>query len=407
MKNPIKKFLGACILLALPIAGCKDYVQNIDPPIDLIKDEFLNDEKQVDFLITGLSNRFANVYSNVTLQAGGLSDEMIFDNRVPNATFPTFLQIDEGDPLLDNNSVSNLLTAMGSYRFHADNLVERVGKITFTDEELKTRALYFGNLHGGIARHLYAAYIGLNAREGGSPIDGGPFIPSTALHDSALAKLNAALTHAADDYDRKVVQSVIAKIHLIEGRYAQARTAAEAGLASGDEDFVAQYSAQTIANEWWTNGGVGRSQFVADPRFGAYLEAEPEESARIPMTKLTGAQDFVYWRQAKYAVQEAPHVLVNWQEMQLILAETALRISSDATEALTRINSVRESHGLAARTATALDSVYIERDKELFGTGARLTDQRRFNRWHLEDGSWWYLPITLPERNTNPNLRPE
>jgi hypothetical protein len=116
--------------------------------------------------------------------------------------------------------------------------------------------------------------------------------------------------------------------------------------------------------------------------------------------------------QLKYSEPGASHDLTSWQETALILAETDLRISNDAQTALTRVNAVRASipvptglmTGLTARTTTNLDSIYIERDKQLFGTGMRLCDQRRFNRWHLGAETWRYLPITLPERTTNPNL---
>jgi starch-binding outer membrane protein, SusD/RagB family len=79
--------------------------------------------------------------------------------------------------------------------------------------------------------------------------------------------------------------------------------------------------------------------------------------------------------------------------------------NSQNTEALTFVNAVRASHGLDARTETNLDSIMIERDKELFCFGLRLTDQRRNNTWHLPAGTWKFLPITEDEREANPNLK--
>jgi hypothetical protein len=90
--------------------------------------------------------------------------------------------------------------------------------------------------------------------------------------------------------------------------------------------------------------------------------------------------------------------------MQLIQAEVLAR-NSQNTEALTFVNAVRTSHGLDARTETNLDSIMIERDKELFCFGLRLTDQRRNNTWHLPAGTWKFLPITEEERESNPNLK--
>ena len=47
---------------------------------------------------------------------------------------------------------------------------------------------------------------------------------------------------------------------------------------------------------------------------------------------------------------------------------------------------------------------YAEREVELFATGARLVDQRRFDLGFDIPGPWRYLPITENERNQNPNL---
>jgi hypothetical protein len=94
------------------------------------------------------------------------------------------------------------------------------------------------------------------------------------------------------------------------------------------------------------------------------------------------------------------------------LAETAAR-NGDNAGALVNVNNVRTFHGLAARTVTNTDSIYIERDKQLFAQGSRVIDQRRFNRWHTTTpsaagavavGAWRFLPIGLPERNVNQNL---
>ena len=68
-------------------------------------------------------------------------------------------------------------------------------------------------------------------------------------------------------------------------------------------------------------------------------------------------------------------------------------------------NFVRDSRFLPNATEINLDSIYVERDKELNCTGNRLLDQRRFKRWHLPAGTWQYLPITVSERSRNPNLK--
>ena len=107
-------------------------------------------------------------------------------------------------------------------------------------------------------------------------------------------------------------------------------------------------------------------------------------------------------------------MFVSWQENNLIQAEIAIR-SSDNPTALTLINAVRASHGVADMTdekvqedfeGDYLEMLYVERDKELCFTGLRGMDQNRFDRWHKEplETHWRYMPISQAERNGNSNI---
>jgi hypothetical protein len=269
--------------------------------------------------------------------------------------------------------------------------------------------------------------------------------------------LNLALQNATTDLQRRTVNSLIAKVNLADGRYAAARAAAMNGLRRGDAPLNAQYSAATVTNQWFNDAGRGRAQLVPDSRFAAYIAADstegrvlpgrnagnnffangfdntPDDPAlnalattrRIVLIGPLTASGFTYHIQQRYPNQSNPVPITSWFENELILAETSARTGNNDA-ALTNVNNVRAFYGLSARTVTNLDSVMIERDKTLFGTGSRLTDQRRFaleNRqlirpaqtyvaasarnsaWHLGADSWWCMPIGLPERAANPNLR--
>ena len=391
------------LLSAILLFSCEDYVQNIDPLISQVEDERLNSQSQVPFLINGVLARFASTYDNMTVLADGLSDALFFDYNVPNATFPTFQEIDEGDIRLDNNSVDGVLFGLGEMRFLADNLVDRVtNKISFTDQDLKKEALYYGYLIGGIARYLYATYIGLEPEKGGGVIDAGPFIPSAEMYDLAMEKLNLALDNAPSDYEARVVHSIMARIFLFQGEYSTAKTHAQSGMMDGDEPFAALYSIEAN-NYWWVQAGIGRHQWVVDYRFKAYVDADTNEAVRIPLQEILGNDGTtIYYIQVKYD-RDTPLNFITWQENELMLAEIEVREGNTAS-ALNRVNAVRASHGLDPLTAVDLDVIYEERDKELFTLGIRLVDQRRFDRWHLPAGTWKYLPITQSERNSNPNL---
>jgi len=396
---PVFITLAALLMLA---GACTDFSNSIDPVINQVPDDRLNDPTQVNFLINGVQVRFATALAQVMVLSSGLSDEFIFDSRVPNATFPTFRDIDLGTITLDNNSVDGAYNPLGELRFFADDLVRRAGSITISDAALLKRAQFTGYLYGGISRYLYAAYFGLNPADGGGIIDNGPFIPSAQMYDLALEKLQLALTNAPAAADGRVVSSIIARIHLIRGNFAAARTAATAGMASPDPAFQGKYS--TLAtNFYWQQAGLGRPQYVADPRFLAYVTADPAEKSRIALSPIVGG-GVTFQRQSKYLTESTSLDFMSWQENALMLAELDVRDGNAAT-ALPRVNAVRASHTLAALPSINLDGIYTERDKELFVTGVRLVDQRRFGRFHLPAGTWQYLPITDDERNNNPNLK--
>lgn len=393
--------LAALLLLA---SACTEFSNSVDPVINQVPDDRLNDAAQVNFLINGVQVRFATTLTQVMTLSSGLSDEFIFDARVPNATFPTFRDIDQGAITLDNNSVDGAYNPLGELRFFADDLIRRVGTISGVDAATQKRALFTGYLYGGIARYLYAAYFGLNPADGGGVIDNGPFIPSQQMYDLALEKLQLALTNAPAAADARAVSSIIARLHLVRGNFAAARTAAAAGMVSPDPAFQGKYSTLST-NFYWQQAGLGRPQYVADARFLAYVTADPAEKNRIALSPITGndAAKTIFQRQSKYATESTPIDFMSWQENELMLAELDVR-GGNAGAALTRVNAVRASHTLAALTAIDLDGIYVERDKELFVTGVRLLDQRRFNKFHLPAGAWQFLPITDDERNNNPNF---
>jgi len=401
MRLPLLFAVGAAVLMLN--SGCTRFSNSVEPVINQVIDDRLNDASQVNFLIIGVKQRFATALAQTMVLASGLSDEFFFDQRVPNATFPTFNEIDLGDIRTDNNSVDGAYNPLGELRFLSDDLVRRIGSLTISDATLKNSALYNGYLFGGIARYLYASYFGLNPTEGGGVIDNGPFIPSAQMYDLALEKFQQALSHAGSDAERRVVNSLIARIHLIRGNFSAARTAASAGMVQGDVAFQGKYSTLST-NFYWQQAGLGRPQYVVDARFLAYITADPKEKNRIDLRPITGSGGVVFQRQGKYATESTPIDFMSWQENELMLAELDVREGNTAS-ALTHLNAVRASHQLDPLTSIDLDGIYVERDKELFVTGIRLVDQRRFNRFHLPAGKWQYLPITDDERNNNPNLK--
>lgn len=400
----------AAVLVVTTFTSCDSFVESVDDPIDTIDDPQLNEEAQIPFVITGIESRFSTTYDRLAVHAGGLSDELIFDQRVPNATFPTYREMDIGDITFANNSNDGVYNDLGELRFFADDLLRRLGEVTIEEAALQQEAEFTGNFYGGVARYFYATYFGLTQREGGGiitedPDNPGPFIPAAEMYAQALAKLNTA-RGSADDYQARVINTLIARIHLFQGNFGEARSAAQGGLQDGDAAFESLHTPENT-NEWWSQAGPGRHQWVVDFRYKGYVDADPAEANRIQLAEVVGNDDppTLFYRQNRYTVQGSPLPFATWQENALILAELDLR-GGDAGSALGRINAVRASHGLSdlGETNMAMEVLILEREKELFTMGLRLPDERRFNIWHLGADTWQYFPITQSERNGNDNI---
>lgn len=406
----MKRILQSVLLgafVAFTGAGCTDFVQGIDDPIDQTADPNLTSESEIAFLVTGVKQRFSNAYDQTTVMAEGHSDAFVFGGS--NATFPTYRQADQCEYLLDNNSSTNALSPLGQFAFLADNLVERVADIgTFEDEDNREAALYNAHLYGGLARYMYATYFGLEATRGGgfdeTGTEGAPFVESDELYQIALGRWQTALDHASSS-EARLVNSLRARALLYSGSYGEALAAAEAGLDADDSPMLARYTSET-QNDWYSAAGLGRSQFIPAARILSYVEDEPAEAARVRLLNRGS-----YTIQNEYPTNDASIVVIDWQENFLIAAEAAIRTGQSAVtiggtdySPLELVNEVRGSHDLEPLEEVDLGVLYAERDKELFARGQRLVDNRRFQDFDHCDGAWRYLPITERERNANPNV---
>jgi hypothetical protein len=430
--SPTTRTLAVLATAAL-LAACDAYVSGVDDPIDAVNDDRLDDPAQIPFVINGVQAQFSFTYEDAALLGGGLSDELIFDDRVPTSTFPSFRAIDQGEIAADNVQVEGFFDSLGELRFLADDLVRRVNALDFSgaDPAVKDEALYVGQLYGGLARYLYAAYFGLGPDEGGGVLDGGPFIPSAEMFDLAVADFDSARANGfAGEYENRLLNSLAARAHLYKAAvsadpqadYRRAQALAEGGLAEGDPPFQELHSTES-GNEFFFVSGPGRAQYMAAFRFADAAEVAvagaPEaldgalDTARVALYTISGSDadgnPVPFYMQGLYLERGSPIDVMTWQENALMLAELALRLDGDGGRALGLVNGVRASHRLPPLASVALDgdgpgTIVREREMELFVTGARLVDQRRFGLPFDAPGPWRYLPITQNERNQNPNL---
>ncbi len=335
------------------IFGCSGFVEDVDPLINQVEDDRLDDASQVDFLIKGVLHQMSSTVDRMAVYAGGLSDELVFDQDLPLATFPSFDEINRGEIEFDNNSVDGLNINMNEARFFADDLVDRVMGLSEIDAELLRRALYTGYLVGGLTRQFMGSYWGLTENEPGGVLDVGPFIPQAEMYALALEKYNLALAQAGDDFETRVVQTLIARIHFYSGDFAAAGTAAALGLTEADGNFEALYNVSNPNEYFFSTHLNGRIQFIVDDRYQGYVAADAEEAARLPLLPTEGTSGKIWYYQNKFGLQESPFPVVSWQENELMLAEVEVR--NGGGDPLTRVNNLRASFGMSPLAAVDLD----------------------------------------------------
>ena len=421
MKNLIN--IGLVALMMVNIS-CEDkWFQEVDPLKDVAEDRELKGRDGLPFLVKGVLVKQMHVHAGLASSSDLVSDQIEFSQNVQNATFTSYDQLDgrgrvdvadDGSTYDDNYSCVGAYEGVGQFRKHADLLIETVSVLEVSEATSDdTSAYYTGYLCGGMARAWYATYFALtDDGEPGSPIDDSPMIYDGDMFADARSKYSAALPYA-NDAQTRLLHSLMGKTYLLEENYTDAASHLEQGMTVGDAPYQTLYAPE-YTNDYYQQMGVGRTQGIVAYRFLDYITADPLEANRLPMTEAptTGDQRHV---QTKYDEGSDPVDVMSWQENHLMLAEVSLRGATVTVSALDAVNTVRTPYGLSALDNVDLDVLYDERDKELWCTGNRASDQTRWNRWHttsniatdMEEtiyGNWQYLSISLFEKNNNPNL---
>jgi len=396
------------------LSSCNDWVNGVQPLINVASNEQLNDPSQIPFVVNGVEQQFSNTTAQLFSDVDLLADVFIFSFDIPTAAWIQFQDLDNGTITLDNFEAEFDNQSIGTLRLYADDLIDRLDKISGGDANVVKNAKFIGYFYGGLARSWAAEYLGFDKTNGGTIINNSAVMPNDQAFDLAIDKFKSALQYAGTDYEKRVVNTLIARCYLYKKDYTNAATYASTGMVSGDAPWQALYTANDQNFMSSELGGAQRNQCALDPRFKAYLDADSTEAGRISLGTTVGQSGTTYYLERKCTAYSDPINVVTWQENNLMLAELALR-GSGSGDPLTLVNEVRVSHNVSAATSVVLinisapndpniTSIYTERDKELFTTGFRLQDEHRFNTWHLPAGSWMWIPIDLTERDRNPNL---
>lgn len=399
----------APVFAALALGACNLDVTNPGP----IPDEALNVPEAIPGLVTGMSSDLSEALADIVYGTVIMADELAHGGSYTA----------EGlwwRGIINPEDVNGFWADMARSRWVAEKGIERIKEISAPDYE---------SLLGARA-NLYAAFANRMAGENSceAVIDGGPAESNTEYFQRALTYFDEAERIAKKVNQTKYVQAAVggrASVKAWLGDWAGA--AQDAATIPTSYRFDAVYSTNSDREENVlpsesnnTKAGGRREYTVFSTIWEQRDPTDPRTPWSIPLDKggkpLKGQDGkTTFYQQEKYDALDDDIALVKGTEMRLLQAEDALR-KGDVTGAFALINESRAEYDLPAlpvpgSVAEAWPVLHIERGAELWLEGRRFWDLRR---WNAESGPSHHtfldtrdkcIPISLAERQSNPNLR--
>ena len=245
--------LVALAVLAGGLTSCN--LDVFDP--DIIRPEDVADPASIPIAITGLVGDFQEAMDNYVRKSGMLTDEFILAG-----TFPTRVQVDQRDMLVDNATLTGgMYEPIHVSRFSADNTAAGLAGLVGdpdVDQDLVFEGIAFGQYYGAYARALLAEMYCQSILGGGDPeainFESGPVLPDArmagALSLFEQAEASALAAGLSDLAEAARVGQARANMWL--ANFSQA--AANVATVDPDFVFVAEFSSNDPAqyNEVYT-----------------------------------------------------------------------------------------------------------------------------------------------------------
>ena len=356
-------------------------------------------------------------------------------------TFQNMIELEDGGAALPNfnGNIEGLWSTMLRVVVNSNNLIEAADDVGLSDAT-RNDIVAFANLLKGMALGALSQHYEQVVVEPSIDNDAA-FVSREQGFTAALAALDAAESAASggvtDEFQTTVlggidlintIRAMQARFNLYAGNYSEAISAAQ----SVDQSVLSVFEYDLMnENPIWRRVFLNNApNFKPRVNFGLPGEFDiDDEDGRVDFY-LTGSdttnQNGLPIRDlAGFFTQPTDPIPVYLpDEMDLIIAEAALRGSGDTDTAVERINAVRtdtdDPSGVVAgegeyegdvSVEALLDEVYRQRRIELFLTGQSLEDSRRFGRPQpsTETGVFTdernrnFYPYPERERNNNPN----
>ena len=426
----------AAIMLLSGISCKKDYTNPSAVPID---DAFSSPQAMTGVVI-GIQRvytvgRGSSFYNRIALD-GLLTNQLIVLNKSNTSEYQ--LQLGGGSVDGTNTILGGLWTTSNKVIFDADNVLTNAANLgdkgyasgligyaaIFKALAIGDLAMFWEQIPEGIGQN-----VGFTDREAG-------FSKAIETIDNALAAIAANpissqfLTALPQNPAPPAVNPAIeivntlnalkARFSLFIGNYAQALAAANEVNLSVKSTF--NFSSVNLNPIFETVTSTNNVYAPTDSTMGLPPALAPDlADKRVPFYISTNASNPRFRVSGFAAASTTPWPIYLPGEIILIKAEAyARQAAPDLANALIELNKVVTKQpsadpfgvgaGLAPETATTqaeiLDLIYKHRSIELFMSGLRLEDMRRFGRANAERKRN-FLPYPFLERDNNPNTPPD
>ena len=390
----------------LALAACDFTVENPGP----VRDELLSDSTAFPAVVEGMERALAEALNWIAYTGGAVSQEISPAGSIGNfgitpAQKTGRLNGNDNDTHWNNAQEARWVAESGIERMR-----ERLGA-EFSSSELAAQALIWS----GLANRL----LGENMCQ--AVIDGSAAQPNQAYFERAEEDFTEALAIAEAAGSTDLVQAALggrASVRVYLGDWEGAT--ADAALVPKDFELAMPYfdiEQDQYNRIFWANANEPyRAHSVVETYYEDYYTEtnDPRVAWGFNPDVPVGDVGEVQWLyQLKYDTRTSAIALVTGDEMQLILAEAALR-EGNWQEALQTINAVRAEADVAPWSASSLDEAWTRLKRErgivLWLEARRLGDLRRWTEegtpGEMEDmaGRDLCFPIGQTEVETNTNL---
>ena len=443
-KSQTYKFLVLLLIASCLFTGCETEFENPNNPSE---DVVLGTKDGLYALSIGIRQYYSTSTLRQVIEAPGITTREL---GVTN----TFLNINElakGGAELppESGGITNPWVSLLKVKGMAESLIDGANKVELTSGT-RSGLIAYGNLFkamslGNMIQMFEQAPIN-NALDGAAPFSD---------RATVLAECIALLTEARDglttspmsnefkskvlwsDIDlEKTINAFLSRYQLIAGNYTEAISAADAVLNSSSAiNSMWVYDANNPNPIWnrtvvsedldpQTNFGLTGSYIpeAGDGRINFYLGASAgnanADAGGQPLREMLGF----------FATSTSPIPIYLPGEMMLIKAEAYAR-GDDLPNAMIQLNLVRQKNndplgvnanlpawsGNTSSKTDILEEIYKNRSIEMFLTGMRFEDSRRFHPNYVvpmetnttNERNRNFYPYPFTERENNPNTPPD